>query len=423
MEKSKNKAKIIFHIDMNAFFCSVAEIYNPALRNTAFAIGRENSTYGVISTASYEARKYGIHSGMSLKEAYNLLPTLNVVSLPYDYYLDYHKKFVNLLEEYTNLIEIGSIDEAYIDMTECSLKKHPLVLAKEIQTRILQKFKLPCSIGIAPTLFLAKMASDLKKPLGISVLRKREVAKILYPLPVKDIFGIGKKTYPKFEEIGIDTIGKFVDEKNKSKILKIISEEYYQDVLNRLSGKSRNYIEKEHYVANESISTMQTYDRRLIGEDEILYELRLLTKEMHERLIKENYLTRTISITLRDLSFKTITRSKSIDYTNDFYLIYDIVTDLFIDNYNDETIRLLGVGFSNLIKENLLPKDYNLFNLPTEEEKRENITKIMQEFQKRFGNNALFYGKDSKNSLISNTSENGVEAPEVIETERTLLNS
>ena len=209
MEKSQNNAKIIFHIDLNAFFCAVAEIYNPALRNTAFAIGRENSNYGVISTCSYEARKYKIHSGMSLREAFSILPSLNVVSLPYERYVNYHNKFISVLKSYTDLIEVASIDEAYLDMTEASKKRHPLVLAKEMQTRLLKEFRLSSSIGIAPTLFLAKMGSDYKKPLGITVIRKRDAKEILSPLPVKDIYGIGKKTYPLLMEKGILTIGDF----------------------------------------------------------------------------------------------------------------------------------------------------------------------------------------------------------------------
>ena len=325
----KNKVHIIFHIDFNAFFCSVAEIYNPALRNTAFAIGRENSNLGVISTASYEARKYGITSGMPLALAYKKLRTLNVISLPYSYYLDYHNKFINLLKEYTNLIEVGSIDEAYIDVTKLSETRHPLVIAKEIQTRLLKEYHLPCSIGIATTLYLAKMASDLEKPLGLTVMRNKDVKNKLYPLSVKDIFGIGKKTYPKLIDKGIKTIGDFLNEDNKKIVLEIISEDYYNEIKENFKGHSRNTILPLHKEDNLSISTMTTYDRRLYGEDEILFELNILTKEVFKRLKKDKYLTKTINITIRNSEFKTITRSKSLDfYTNDFVIIFDIVTEL-----------------------------------------------------------------------------------------------
>lgn len=392
-----NRPHIIFHIDFNQFFCSVAQIQNPLLRGKAFAIGRENSEYGVISTASYEARKYGIHSGMSLTECYKLYPKLIVVSLPYSYYLDYHDKFISLLKEYTNLIEVASIDEAYIDVTEYAKIKHPLIIAKEIQTRLLTKYKLPTSIGIAPTLFLAKMASDFKKPLGITVIRKKEAFNILKDLSVKDIFGIGKKTYPKLEELGIKTINDFMNINNKIKILSVLSLDFYNDVINRLTGNSRNIIDVNKHHINESISTMQTYDRRLNDEDEILLELRKLAKDVYKRLIEEKYLTKTISISLRDTSFKTITRSKTIsEYTNDFLEIFDVITTLFYENYHGDTLRLLGVTYGNLIKEELLAKDYNLFTIDEIIEKEASVKKLMKNLNEAYGKDTILFGKDLK---------------------------
>ena len=219
MIKKENHVRIIFHIDMNAYFCSVACILYPSLRGEAFAIGRENTYKGVISTASYEARALGIHAAMPISEAYKIKPDLKVISIDYKYYQDYHNKFVNIIKEYSNLIEVASIDELYADMTDISKSKHPIVLAKEIQLRLLKELGLSCSIGIAPTLFLAKMASDIKKPLGITVIRKKDVKDILYPLSVKEIFGIGKKTYPKLINGGINTIAEFMMPENKDRII------------------------------------------------------------------------------------------------------------------------------------------------------------------------------------------------------------
>lgn len=392
----KKQVHIIFHIDFNAFFCSVAEIYNPALRNTAFAIGRENSTYGVISTASYAARKYGINSGMPLAVAYKKLKTLNVISLPYQYYLDYHYKFINLLKEYSNLIEVGSIDEAYIDVTELAQKRHPLVIAKEIQTRLLKEYHLPCSIGIATTLYLAKMASDLEKPLGLTVLRNKDVKDKLFGLPVKDIFGIGRKTYPKLEELGIKTIGDFLATKNQNSVLKVISAEYYEEIKANFKGQSRNTILPLHEEDNLSISTMSTYDRRLIGEEEILFELSVLTKDIHKKLLAKNYYTKTISITLRNTEFKTISRSRTLtDYTNSYQVIFEVITDLLQANYHNETLRLLGVGFSNLIKGELMKEEeYNLFTALNRQDKETVIENVMENIKDKYGEKALYYAKN-----------------------------
>jgi len=289
LKKIENHAKIIFHIDMNAFFCNVACILDPSLRGKAFAIGRENTTKGVLSTASYEARKYGIHSAMSQQEAYSILPSLLVIHIDYSHYVEYHNKFINLIREYTNLIEVASIDEVYADVTEASKSIHPLVLAKEIQKRLLVELNLPSSIGIAPTLYLAKMASDMKKPLGVTVLRKREAKEILYPLDVSCIFGIGKKTYPKLKEKGINTIGDFLNLDNKELILSIIGENSYNYAYNSLIGNSSNVVNPQRYDSASSISESQTYDNYKESIDDILYEMVNMAKSIHKRMVKYDY--------------------------------------------------------------------------------------------------------------------------------------
>jgi DNA polymerase-4 len=390
----KKSVKIILHVDMNAFFCSVAEIIYPHLRGKVFAIGRENSYRGVLSTASYEARKLGVHSAMSLKEAYELVPDLMVVSLDYSIYEKYHVMFINILKQYSKLIEVASIDEAYVDITEISNIKHPLVVAKEIQLRILKECGLSCSIGVAPTLFLAKMASDIKKPLGITVLRKRDVQEILYPLSVKEIFGIGKKTYPTLINNGIKTIGDFMNENNKSLIIDLIGENSYKYVINHVVGNSSNVVDPYRHSNSESISTSVTYDRVIEGETEILYELRKLTREVINRMSEKNYSCKTVTITLRNLDFKTITRSKSIDdYLNSFEEIFDIVTELVETNYNGESLRLLGVGVSNLVDKDNIPKEYNLFTISDKDTKDYVVNNLIKEFQQKYGEKALFMKK------------------------------
>ena len=338
--RKQNNAKIILHVDMNAFFCSVACLLNPALRGKVFAIGRENSYRGVISSASYEARALGIHSAMSLKEAYTLVPDLIVVSIEYSYYTYYHHQFLHILQQYSSLVEVASIDEAFIDITELSKTRHPLVIAKEIQFRILKEVGLSCSIGIAPTLFLAKMASDLKKPLGITVLRKRDVQTILYPLSVSDIFGIGKKTYPILINNNIKKISDFMNLENRNKILDLIGPTSYHNTYESILGNSTNIVDPNRRSESESISTSQTFDQIIQSQIEVLYELRKMTLELMNKLRKRKYYTKTITIVLRNVDFKTITRSKSINYTDDFDEIYDTIVDLVEEHYKDEPLRL-----------------------------------------------------------------------------------
>ncbi len=391
--RKQNNAKIILHVDMNAFFCSVACLLNPALRGKVFAIGRENSYRGVISSASYEARALGIHSAMSLKEAYTLVPDLIVVSIEYSYYTYYHHQFIHILQQYSSLVEVASIDEAFIDITELSKTRHPLVIAKEIQLRILKEVGLSCSIGIAPTLFLAKMASDLKKPLGITVLRKRDVQTILYPLSVSDIFGIGKKTYPILINNNIKKISDFMNLENRNKILDLIGTTSYHNTYESILGNSTNIVDPNRRSESESISTSQTFDRIIQSQIEVLYELRKMTLELMNKLRKRKYYTKTITIILRNVDFKTITRSKSINYTDDFDEIYDTIVDLVEEHYKDEPLRLLGVGLSNLKEYHTLPKEYNLFTIPNVEEKQVTISKLIKEYQNKYGEKALFQEK------------------------------
>lgn len=391
MLKKENQVKIIFHIDMNAFFCSVACILNPFLRGKPFAIGRENSYKGVVSTASYEARAYGIHSAMPLSVAYKLKPDLMVVSVDYKYYQYYHNKFVELIKKYTNIIEVASIDEVYADMTEASLSKHPLVIAKEIQARLLKEYNLSCSIGIAPTLFLAKMASDIKKPLGVTVLRKRDIEKILYPLSVKEIYGIGKKTYPKLIENGINTIGDFMNEENFYKIVNLIGENQFYSSYNNLKGLSSNIVNPNRYSESNSISTSMTYDIALISEAEILYELRKMTREIHSKMIQDGYFTKTISIVLRDTDFQTISRQKTLDmYTDDFLIIFETVQELLEENFLDKGYRLIGVGLNNLVDKDHIPKEYNLFNVLSYDQREDIINNLINNYQSKYGEKVLF---------------------------------
>ena len=391
--RKQNNAKIILHVDMNAFFCSVACLLNPALRGKVFAIGRENSYRGVISSASYEARALGIHSAMSLKEAYTLVPDLIVVSIEYSYYTYYHHQFLHILQQYSSLVQVASIDEAFIDITELSKTRHPLVIAKEIQLRILKEVGLSCSIGIAPTLFLAKMASDLKKPLGITVLRKRDVQTILYPLSVSDIFGIGKKTYPILINNNIKKISDFMNLENRNKILDLIGPTSYHNTYESILGNSTNIVDPNRRSESESISTSQTFDQIIQSQIEVLYELRKMTLELMNKLRKRKYYTKTITIVLRKVDFKTITRSKSINYTDDFDEIYDTIVDLVEEHYKDEPLRLLGVGLSNLKEYHTLPKEYNLFTIPNVEEKQVTISKLIKEYQNKYGEKALFQEK------------------------------
>ena len=398
MIKKDYKGRIIFHIDMNAFFCSVAEIINPSLRGKAFAIGREGTTKGVLSTASYEARKYGIHSAMPTIEALKKYPKLLVIHIDYKHYEEYHKKFVKLIKEYTDIIEVASIDEVYADMTELSFEKHPIIIAKEIQLRLIRELDLKASIGIGPTLFLAKMASDMQKPLGLVVLRKRDKVEKLYPLSVSEIYGIGKMTYPKLIDAGIKTIADFDNPNNKNIICNIISDSHYEYILDCINGKTTNIVDSNRYGDSQSISSMTTFDIHKTSAIELIYESRSIIRDVYKRLIDGEYLFKSIILTLRDSSFNTFSRRKTLDeYSSELYIINETIEDL-IEEYFDETksYRLLGVGLSNLIKQSDYKKEYNLFNIDNNLEKENEIDKLMSSINEKYGKDLINWYKDKK---------------------------
>ena len=192
-------ARVYFHVDLNAFFASAEVLLNPSLAGKPMAVAG-HTRRSVVSTASYEARKYGVSSGMSIHEAIRLCPDLIIQEGHYHYYEELSSQFIAIVSLYSARVEQASIDECYVDMTETiRMYERPLDLAWELQQRIRRETGLQCSIGIGPNLFLAKMASDMKKPMGITVLRIRDVPSIMWPLPIKDMRGIGKKTLPYME--------------------------------------------------------------------------------------------------------------------------------------------------------------------------------------------------------------------------------
>ncbi len=371
----KKDVKIIFHIDLNAFFCSCAIIKEPYLKGKPFVVGGSGVTRrGVVSTASYPARKYGIGSGMSLNDAFHLYPKLLVVPIDFNLYRKYSHIFFEHLKKYSPLILAGSIDEAYVDVTTLAKTKHPLTIAKEIQESLLKMYQLPCSIGIGPTLFLAKMASDMKKPLGITVIRKKDIVDKLFPIPIQDMFGIGKKTYPKLIDVGIQTIGDFTKKAYRQHILNIMSEDAYLSYLDHIMGRSNDIVDPNKYAINQSISNETTLNYNMDALEAMLPIIDGLFETTYHRLIKGEYVCKGVAIKIKFADFKQMTRSLTFnDYTDDKETLKAHIISLYEKHYHGKPVRLLGTGFQQLLLKKDLKIDINLFNYHTFTKREEKL--------------------------------------------------
>ena len=388
MEK---KYRVIFHIDLNAFFASCEMAHDETLRDKPIGIGG-TSNRGVLSTANYEARKYGVSSAMSVFEAKRICPNLLVLPVNFDLYNDYSKKFFALLGEYVDEIEKGSIDEGYLDVTDLSDEVHPLELAKEIQNRLMEQYKLPVSIGIAPNMFLAKMASDMKKPLGITVLRKRDIETKLWPLPIEEMYGIGKKTYPNLKLLGINTIGDLVNYPNRRK-LDLVLGNRTEEFIKKAQGFDNRVVDPYRYVDMKSIGNSETYTNDLYDYQEILEKLTKLSRKVTNRLQNDSSVCKTISIQVRYNDFTQINRSFSYDfYTDNFFEIYQIVENLYDDNQSDKPIRLLGVSVSNLKDSSKNIRQINIFQVDKITPKDEAVTKMLRSINEAYGQKIIKRG-------------------------------
>ncbi|MEF9893622.1 MAG: DNA polymerase IV [Anaerorhabdus sp.] len=365
--------KVIYHIDLNSFFASAEILLNPSLQGKPIAVAG-HSRRGVISTASYEARQYGVNSAMPTAMALKLCPDLILVNGHHSYYEELSQKFINTIKKYSTLVEQASIDECYADMTEAVKQfKKPMDLAWQIQTELLNDFGLKCSIGVAPNKFLAKMASEMKKPMGITVLRIQEVPIKLWPLAIDEMRGVGKKTAPHLHEMGIHTIGDLSNFKEIEK-LRMIFGKNTDTVLQRANGFDDSEIICEWDVKTMSQST--TFSNDLTDYDEIKSVFLELSQKLSRRLDYDGKTGNLVSITIKYFDFTSNNRSKKLtEYIHSSEDIFQNALDLFDENVEDIPIRLIGVGISNLKQTNEVQVQINIFEQPQELSKTEQLIK------------------------------------------------
>ncbi|MBS3199702.1 DNA polymerase IV [Turicibacter bilis] len=384
--------RIIFHIDLNAFFASCETILRPELQNLPLAItGEKSSKRGIVVTANYVARQYGVHSAMPLMQAKKKCPHLVVASANFDLYRKISQQFIQLLHEYSDQVEKASIDEAYVDVTHLYQEIHPLHLAQQIQQRIFNELKIGCSIGVAPNKFLAKMASDMKKPNGITVLRKRDLPHILWPMPIEEMFGVGKASSPKLKQLGINTIGDLVHYKDVDKIEQLFGHHALKWIENA-KGNDQNPINPNKYEVPSSIGHSTTFSKDYCFAEEIKAEAKRMCIKTSNRLKKYGLYAKTISIQLKDTSFKQITRSQTVQIPiQSVNELYPIIEELFDEHWEGQALRLIGVNTTNLVNTNKVTQQLNLFNYQSfaSEEK---LNQTIQQIKTKHGTHLIQKG-------------------------------
>lgn len=385
------KGRVILHIDMNSFYASVEMTHDPSLKGKPLAIaGDVEERRGIIVTCSYEARAFGVKTTMPLWEAKRLCPNLIVRKPNFERYKKASVAMFNLLRTYTPLVEPVSIDEGYVDITSCYQLGTPLEIAKEIQKRILEQLQLPCSIGIAPNKFLAKMASDMKKPMGITILRKRDVPTVLWPLKVEEMHGIGKKTAEKLKTIQITTI-KELAEGNVVQLKQLLGING-ERLMQRANGIDPRIVDPEADSEFKSIGSSTTLPIDTSDEEILIPLIRELCETVGERIRKKDLLSQNIQLTIKYFDRQTITRSKKLDhYIESDDEIFQAALRLWKKHWNLEDVRLLGVTAHDLSEKQETFKQLNLFSYE-EDAKIESTQKALDEIKKKFGENIIQKG-------------------------------
>ena len=377
-------SRVYFHIDLNAFFASCEELLDPSLKGKPLVVGGK-SRRSVISTANYEARKYGIHSAMPMQQAEKLCKDLVIVNGHYAFYSDMSHQFMQIIHSYTDLVEKASIDECYADMTDviCRYPK-PLDVAFEIQRRVLEETGLRCSIGIGPNMFLAKMASDMKKPMGITVLRIRDVPEKMWPLPIKEMQEIGKRTVPLMEDLNIHTIKDLATYQDLNALKPVLGKNI-ESMIKRANGYDDRTLMTDY--DSKSMGISETLLEDVTDYDELRGLIRTLCRRLSKRLKEAHKAGYHVSMRICYYDFRNANKSKKLSapiWTSDDLFVQAMI--LFDSSYEEEeAVRLIGVSVSDFASEEFLTKQVSLFDAPEEE----STSEILHDLNHQLGTQAF----------------------------------
>jgi len=377
---------MILHVDMDAFFASVEQLDNPKLAGKCVIVGGLSGR-GVVSAASYEARKFGIHSAMPMYLARQKCPDGVFLHPRMGRYSEISEKIMALLEEFSPLVEPVSIDEAYMDISGCErLHGDPETIGTAIKKKIRDTVCLGCSIGVAPNKFLAKIASDINKPDGLTIIMPEQALLFAESLPIGKVPGVGKATFKEFEKTGIKLLGD-VKKYSAEMLIKRFGKYGYR-LLELSTGSDNSPVVP--FSRSKSISCETTLEKNT--RDKIFLNKYLLShaEDIGKQLRGKKLMAKTVVLKIKDADFRQSTRSITVKSpTHSSRAIYKEAAALLNSYELNKEVRLIGVGVSGLIPASV-PLQINMFD----EEKKKNgkwekVDRTLDEIVKKFGKNAL----------------------------------
>jgi DNA polymerase IV len=335
----------ILHIDMDAFYASVEVRDNPSLAGLPVCVGGPASGRGVISAASYEAREYGVHSAMPTAQARRLCPDLVLLPPDFDRYTEASRQIMAIFQSYTPLVEPLSLDEAFLDVAGCERLFGDVVeIGRAIKRDILRETGLVASVGIAPSKFLAKLASDLDKPDGFRIIEPDKIREVLDPLPVSKIFGVGERTALRLQNLGIETVGDLAGRERETIVREFgATGVWIHDLAHGIDSRrvTPRREEKSHGME-------RTFAEDIEDREELRLFLLQFCEEVAFGLRDKGLRGRTVTLKARFADFKTVTRTKTIGAaTNLGPRIYAVARRL-LDRVRPGPLRLIGIQVSNL---------------------------------------------------------------------------
>ncbi len=393
--------RIVAHVDMDAFFASVEEKMNPRLAGIPLAVGGDLKRRGVVSSANYAAREFGVRAGMPNAEALRLCPDLTLVEGNPQKYVHVSLQILEILKDFTPIVEPFSIDEAFLDLTGAprlvaargdidtrdpgAVLDTAIPVARAIQRAIHRRTDLDATIGIGPNKYIAKMASGVKKPRGLTVLTQERYRRHFWPLDVKELWGIGEKTRVALEKLGIQTVGQLAHFPKEFLTYHFgLNGDRMRDAA--LGDDDGEVVPYYKGVPVKSMGHEFTLSEDIDSRERIGAHLLRLSDQVARRLRQDGYLGRVVSLKIRDAKFKTTIRQRALpSLMSDETQIYKVALALLDENWDGRPLRLIGVSVSGLAESGVAEQP-SLFDT---DEHRRKMTEAVDSLRNRFGDAAL----------------------------------